>query len=661
MRALLPLLVLAGCIEKLDPIDSDLPPDDSTPDTGEPPCTYYADTDGDGFGDPLAPFEDDCDESYVSDSTDCDDTDAAVHPGAAEVCNGGVDDDCDPDTDEDADLDGDGIGPCSGDCDDTDPAIFPGATEICNGVDDDCDPGTDERTDADLDRFSLCEGDCDDDDAQRSPLAMEIENDEDDDCDGVVDDGAVRCNLLVPDSYDTIGEAMAAAATATTICIGPGEYAERLTITEKEVQLVGVAGPVLTVIDGGGLGTVVEIALVGRLEATLAGLRLRDGQTGGDGGGVRVISGTAHLRSVVIEDCTAGSRGGGIAVQAGALDVTDSEVRDNSAYYAGGGIVVSGGGSLLLSGSSVADNEVTGGSGAVGGGLQADGANIVTIESSAFMGNAADRGGGIHVTDTPVCELTSTALLDNRATAYGGGLYVHEAPMVARQLWISGNDSTDWGGGIYSHGADLVFANVVVAGNSAARGAAGMEVFGGSLRLQHGLFARNTTPGSGAGLFLIDYAHAELESTIFLENTAGEGGGALHLYSATETAILDACDLWGDLPAETFGLGALSPAQDLAVEPGLLDVSGADPWDWDVHLATTSPLQDAGPDDEADPDLGPADLGPFGGPGGGLWDLDGDGYPAWWHPGPYDPEGDPFDGWDCDDHDAGVHPGAGCE
>ena len=57
----------------------------------------YRDADGDGFGDPgvSAPS---CDGSipagYVADASDCSDTDATVHPGATEVCNG-LDEDCD--------------------------------------------------------------------------------------------------------------------------------------------------------------------------------------------------------------------------------------------------------------------------------------------------------------------------------------------------------------------------------------------------------------------------------------------------------------------------------------------------------------------------------------------------------------------------------------
>jgi hypothetical protein len=63
-----------------------------------------------------------------------------------------VDDDCDTEVDEGLtfDDDGDGFtstGSCEGsadDCDDSDPAVHPGAAEACNGVDDDCDGATDE-------------------------------------------------------------------------------------------------------------------------------------------------------------------------------------------------------------------------------------------------------------------------------------------------------------------------------------------------------------------------------------------------------------------------------------------------------------------------------------------------------------------------------------
>jgi hypothetical protein len=43
-----------------------------------------------------------------------------------------------------------------------------------------------------------------------------------------------------------------------------------------------------------------------------------------------------------------------------------------------------------------------------------------------------------------------------------------------------------------------------------------------------------------------------------------------------------------------------------------------------------------------------------------AWDLDGDGYPAGWQPGPCDGTIHPVQGWDCDDQDASTYPGCGC-
>jgi hypothetical protein len=57
--------------------------------------TYYADADGDSFGDP-ANSQVDCSQptGYVLDSTDCDDASASIYPGATEICDG-IDNDCD--------------------------------------------------------------------------------------------------------------------------------------------------------------------------------------------------------------------------------------------------------------------------------------------------------------------------------------------------------------------------------------------------------------------------------------------------------------------------------------------------------------------------------------------------------------------------------------
>ena len=93
------------------------------------------------------PPVDEDEDGFTVEDGDCDDGNSAVHPDAAEACNG-VDDNCDGQTDEPFDADRDGHASAEAcasgtDCDDTDPEIHPDAFEVCDGVidaiDHDCD------------------------------------------------------------------------------------------------------------------------------------------------------------------------------------------------------------------------------------------------------------------------------------------------------------------------------------------------------------------------------------------------------------------------------------------------------------------------------------------------------------------------------------------
>jgi hypothetical protein len=72
---------------------------------------------------------------------DCNDLDPAIHPGATEILDNAVDENCDGVLGVDLDRDGDGA-TRPNDCDDGDPAIHPGARDVPgNRIDEDCRAG----------------------------------------------------------------------------------------------------------------------------------------------------------------------------------------------------------------------------------------------------------------------------------------------------------------------------------------------------------------------------------------------------------------------------------------------------------------------------------------------------------------------------------------
>ncbi len=124
---------------------------------------------------------------------DCNDNNANVYPGAAEVFNN-VDDDCDGIVDEGFDADNDGYSICQGDCNDINPLINPGAFELpCNLIDENCNGLEDDFVDLDGDTWSPCAGDCDDTNPDINPgnAGLDLCNDIDDDCDGLIDEDYV--------------------------------------------------------------------------------------------------------------------------------------------------------------------------------------------------------------------------------------------------------------------------------------------------------------------------------------------------------------------------------------------------------------------------------------------------------------------------------------
>jgi hypothetical protein len=214
---------------------------------------WYADQDGDGFGDDDISVSA-CEQpaGHVGSNGDCDDANAEVNPDAAEICDD-VDNDCSGEADETFANKGDacseGVGVCrrsgayvcSADHSTTECSASaaaptePGAELTCDDLDNNCDASVDEGCDDDLDGW--CDGDmtiagnpavcsagvdasdCDDADDVVYPSAPGLCDDKDNDCNGAVDD--IRLVRANPTSVNLGGAVLSDDDMAQTILAVP--------------------------------------------------------------------------------------------------------------------------------------------------------------------------------------------------------------------------------------------------------------------------------------------------------------------------------------------------------------------------------------------------------------------------------------------------------
>lgn len=242
--------------------------------------TYYADSDGDGYGDPQnQSLACSTPAGFVENAQDCVDSDSLIYPGAIELCDG-LDNNCEGTIDEEGalglldwylDSDGDGYGldtqvqsscsqpagyvPQGGDCDDADTGISPGEQEVCDGVDNDCDGYSDDLDpsltgagvfylDHDGDGYgdaqwstSSCSApsgyvendtDCNDLLSSIYPGAQEICDGVDNSCNGLVDDddGDVDSSTYMTWYVDVDGDGLGDPAITLSQCSQPSGYVD---------------------------------------------------------------------------------------------------------------------------------------------------------------------------------------------------------------------------------------------------------------------------------------------------------------------------------------------------------------------------------------------------------------------------------------------------
>ncbi len=451
-------------------------------------ATWYLDSDGDAYG-TSAVTDLDCSQpsGFVADSSDCNDAEIAVNPGATEVCNS-VDDDCDGSTDEadavgaptwyrDADVDayGDVTYPtvaCTApsgyvsdatDCDDLDNSANPGAVEVCDGTDDDCNgviddnpiTGTVYYVDADGDGFgdpgtsvescSVPPGyadnayDCNDGNLTE-PVVVDATTG------STSGDGSLNNPfLLMQDAVDNAFECVVAY---------PGTYNGAVDLDGKSIDIWGVEGAERTIIDGqqtectyvnpSECGATLTIASGSGATSHLHGFTI----TGGTGYGVSSTSSTTCADSSASHNgrdtCTVETwmyKGGGVYINGDDPTFEDVHIRGNTLpefvqedvaggsfaqiwlYSYGGGAAIQNS-AATFDGVWVYDNFAD-----QGGGLWAGAGAAMTFEHGYLASNEASDGAGIAV-DNGGATFVNAVVFCNEAAVDGGGAFVDDSGSI---------------------------------------------------------------------------------------------------------------------------------------------------------------------------------------------------------------------------------------
>ncbi|MBN2489523.1 MAG: hypothetical protein JXQ29_01550 [Planctomycetes bacterium] len=278
--------------------------------------------------------------------------------------------------------------------------------------------------------------------------------------------GAQPNVIRVPDRYPTIQQALLAAAPGTLILVKPGSYPENLFWPRTEgIRLLAIEGPGRTILDGGGLGRVVQFPIGLGRATVLEGFTITNGHDR-DGAGVRIFSSPTLRHNRIVNNRGSDSqdnRGGGVSIVGGSPWLECNIIQGNSCMGGlqafGGGVFVTGGAAPFLVGNQILGNTCQGVFEAAGGGVHVDEAApaTATLISNTVAGNlctssSSGRGGGVSVGSGPVALLNNTVArngISGVGVPRGGGVHVAATARDGSRLVNNIVVSSTAGGGIY--------------------------------------------------------------------------------------------------------------------------------------------------------------------------------------------------------------------
>ncbi len=460
--------------------------------------TWYADADGDGYGDPDAPVLS-CDQpsGAVPDDSDCDDGDANTYPGAPELCDG-VQNDCDAGWTSDA-----GTATWFGD----DGTIADLTPTFATGVDG--APATWSSADSGL--LRVCGG--------TWYVSVELSGDEVEveGIDAPVLDGGAAARVL------SLGAAVSASVHDLSLQRGSATGQGGCLYAHDGFSL-SVDSVDLEACEAGSDGGALAVDTVTNL--TLSGVRFDGNTAGGDGGGAWVEDGTVTFDTLAVEDNATSGGGGGIYVGFGtAFTVTGGSFTSNTAGGTGGGLHCA-----------------------------ADASNVLVVSDTTFTGNVSGDQGGAYFANrgsgTDGCgssTFSDVEMSGNYAANYGGAVSDHGVDSVYERVQVIDNWTDRGIGAMYLRGTTKTLVDSVVSGNSSNEvGAIYMDEEDTTVTLENTEVSDNTG-GNGYGAIglrkgtLICQGDTSVDTYGIWGNTAGYADG-LNI-GEDATFVATDCDL----------------------------------------------------------------------------------------------------------------------
>lgn len=263
--------------------------------------------------------------------------------------------------------------------------------------------------------------------------------------------------------FITIQDAIASPQVGSghTVLVRAGHYSENLNLLGKAIVIQAESGPSQTVVDGGGVGSVVVFENGEDNRTVLEGFTLTRGSATYGGGvycdaaspiiqdclivtNTAIYGGGVYTKSIadpILRDCTmdtnSANAGGGLyADYWSAPQLVDCTMTDNDALWYGGGV------GCFQSAPSLVGCELSRNTAGEGAGLYAVDYSAVALDGCLVVENVATHGGGCTIEGNAYLDMVNSTVAANTALYTGGGLVLLSATVDITGCIVSGNQAS---------------------------------------------------------------------------------------------------------------------------------------------------------------------------------------------------------------------------